>query len=773
METATANLQTGKADASRVSALEASVNTAGTGLLARTTAVETATANLQTGKADASRVTTLEATATSLTRSMPALTFAEDARFWGGNLGAADPYNVTFLTTTRGRAAQNATDFYGIVAPLAAMPAVQDTDRTYRIVAVHEAASGAPFLELRAAVNNAQYGEAGEPFYASAVFGPFAAGWHTTTANLIVPAGSGPWVRPVALLNRFTGAYLHRLLSLTIEDVTEATALSARATSLETATANLQTGKADATRVATLEARASASNLLPKSQFFPGGGLGGWTYGGDIPTPTVGLHPNEYFAPPPERPLSVYQPTSGGGYGDWYSPVMTVEPGKRYCASAFVGKVQHNSNAQWIFIEWWGPGIGYQYTSGATQSFHYNEKAGGVLLSDYKRIYQFGTAPAGAQSGRLTVRQANLGAVSTAFTYRPMFSEATDVQVEPPPWSPSASEARLSVQETASADLYGRTYARWALGAAVPGATAFIEARAETSPGAAPTSSVAIGARQFTVYNTAGSTWLKALDVQGGNVVLTGGLQAGAFIRLGNGTGWPVALKGVDFNATDGAAVSFGTDLGQLPSLTFAMNNLLPLAAGETYDVKVTGLTATGFTLSAKIAVPGTPTAYDRTASATTSAFGSGGIYISKTADPNSSDGTYRMQATGTNQHDIVGQSGGALAEDTYDYVTGEIQVWAKKSGTWNYITSVYVGSSVDRRSYSTSYQSVPGNWSMDETVQLGDSVQEVGLRPAAPSAQAVVSTFTHLIWTAPGSGSGTRTALATGASTRIRVQPQ
>lgn len=63
LETATTDLQAGKADATRVAALEATVNTAGTGLVARTGALETATVNLQTTKADATRVLSLEAQA--------------------------------------------------------------------------------------------------------------------------------------------------------------------------------------------------------------------------------------------------------------------------------------------------------------------------------------------------------------------------------------------------------------------------------------------------------------------------------------------------------------------------------------------------------------------------------------------------------------------------------------------------------------------------------------------------------------------------------------
>lgn len=61
LETATSNLATGKADASRVSTVEADLNTPTTGLKARTSAVENATVNLAANKADASRAAALEA----------------------------------------------------------------------------------------------------------------------------------------------------------------------------------------------------------------------------------------------------------------------------------------------------------------------------------------------------------------------------------------------------------------------------------------------------------------------------------------------------------------------------------------------------------------------------------------------------------------------------------------------------------------------------------------------------------------------------------------
>lgn len=558
-------------------------------------------------------------------------------------------------------------------------------------------------------------------------------------------------------------------------------ALQSSVATLQTTTADLVANKADATRVTTLEARSGGINLLRRSQFSTAinADYGPWTSGNNSLGATPGVyHYNSSWAPAGEFALFTEAPNSPGNIHDWYSELIPVEALKYYCLSVYAG-IFNASTAGSVrvlieFLNSSGAAIGYTTDTTAANCLSSDGKQGGPTLDQYKRIFIFGQAPAGSATARCYIRRTNMGITSYVFTLRPMFSEATATQTLPAPWSGAGSEARLAVEERATADLYGRTYARWAIGATVPGATAFIEARAETTPGSAPTSDVAIGARQFTVYNPAGADWKKALEVIGGNVVLSGGLQAGAFIRLGTGVGWPVALKSVDFSANDGEVVAFGTDLGALPSLSYGMNNLAPLAAGETYDVRATSLTATGFTMRAKINVPGTPVAFNRTASSASTAFGSGGIKIDKTADANSSDGLYRITGTGNNRHDFYGRGAGVTAgEDDYDYVQGDLQIWAKKGGVWGYISSLYPQTGLDRRSYSVGAQTVSIAFSFDETVQLGDSVQEVGIRMNPTDSYALASTFTNLRWTAPGTASGVRSATPNGEKTRITVRPQ
>jgi len=336
--------------------------------------------------------------------------------------------------------------------------------------------------------------------------------------------------------------------------------------------------------------------------------------------------------------------------------------------------------------------------------------------------------------------------------------------------------ARVTETEEAVADLEGRTMARWAIGAAVPGADAFIEARAELTPGAPPTSSVAIGARQFAVFNPQGQDWKKALEVSNGNVVLTGGLQAGAFIRLGNGQGWPVALRSVDFSAADGEVVSFGTDLGGLPALTFAMNNLAPLAAGETYDVRAENLTQTGFTMRAKINVPGTPSAQSISGpDVAVTIEGFPGYYIARGALPESADGVYTVAANGQQNHFVQGSSGGAIEFGNEDYQSTTLYVYARKGGVWTRVATLFAPTEADPDMYPPGPQTVTEFWSISSDVQVGSGMTDLAIVRGG-SSNGMAGSVTGVgpyTWQSAGSSSGVRTATPNGQKTRVTVRPQ
>lgn len=342
---------------------------------------------------------------------------------------------------------------------------------------------------------------------------------------------------------------------------------------------------------------------------------------------------------------------------------------------------------------------------------------------------------------------------------------------ESTPWNDSA-QSQMVAEVLAKADYL---QARWKQVNAVPGAATFITAEAENNDGT-PNSSVAIGARQVMLYNQIGGDWKKALEVINGNALFSGGLQAGAYIRLGNGNGWPVALKPVDFQATDGEVVNFGTDLGSLPSISFALNNLAPLNAGETYNVYAENLSATGFTLRAKINIPATPSnqqssqyTYNETL------FGYPGMSIYLEGKPPSPSGSYRVVANGYQEHRFLGMGGGAIETDREDRVYTTLQIWAY-NGAWVKVADITAESLVDPYQFPPNQRHIAnGSWYIDETLQMISGVTHIHIcRVGADNGRAgQISRLGPIYWQAQGTGTGVRSATPNGQKTNITVRPQ
>jgi len=222
---------------------------------------------------------------------------------------------------------------------------------------------------------------------------------------------------------------------------------------------------------------------------------------------------------------------------------------------------------------------------------------------------------------------------------------ATDAEIAAGVALPALS-ATVTTHASAIVTLQGRTTAHWATVVnAGSGATAFIAARAETSPGVV-SSSVSIGAQEFHVLYNAAGTWQKALSVSGPDVVIAGTLTTGATIYVGAGLKWPVALQSRDFMVTDGQAVSFGFNLGNTPLFDFKRDNLAPLGTAEVYKVYADAASGTGFTARLRIITPGTNTAYSLTVDTTP---GSGPTrQIDKAANPDATNNTYTLRFQGT-----------------------------------------------------------------------------------------------------------------------------
>lgn len=252
LETAAADLQAGKADATRVAALEATVNTPGSGLIGKVGSLEAATADLQAQKADATRVEVLEATA--LGARPTTINDAAGTFFSQGGAGTAPLGNA--------KVGQDASGYYfkssdtgawiarGLV-PIASGQVITVTGvwdqevsgDSARITAWAFDAAGT----MTAVTGPVTMFPVGAGNRITRSFGLAGAGAETTLPAGTVAARFG--LQP----NR-TSAGSVRGRSLTIADGTLASTLNARVGTLETATANLQTGKADAARVTSLEA---------------------------------------------------------------------------------------------------------------------------------------------------------------------------------------------------------------------------------------------------------------------------------------------------------------------------------------------------------------------------------------------------------------------------------------------------------------------------------------------------------------------------------------
>ncbi|WP_347269851.1 DUF1983 domain-containing protein [Rhizorhabdus histidinilytica] len=92
----------------------------------------------------------------------------------------------------------------------------------------------------------------------------------------------------------------------------------------------------------------------------------------------------------------------------------------------------------------------------------------------------------------------------------------------------------VTIHSGAISTLEGRTKGFWSITAnAGSGATAFISAQAETSPGVT-TSNVAFGAREVHISNPVGGAWTKVLSISGGNVQIYGNLTATGSVTTPN-----------------------------------------------------------------------------------------------------------------------------------------------------------------------------------------------------------------------------------------------
>jgi hypothetical protein len=122
-------------------------------------------------------------------------------------------------------------------------------------------------------------------------------------------------------------------------------------------------------------------------------------------------------------------------------------------------------------------------------------------------------------------------------------------------------------------------------------------------------------------------------------------LDVGGSVRVG-GRRIAVALQAFSLTAKDGDAVSFGANLGNVPTVEFDTSALPTLASGQSYDVKALNLTPSGFTMRAKIVTLGTSSTVTSSNGVSTSGTPLWKLHKIDAAD--ASDGKYTFKVTGT-----------------------------------------------------------------------------------------------------------------------------
>lgn len=567
--------------------------------------------------------------------------------------------------------------------------------------------------------------------------------------------------------------------------------LSARYSAVEQATVDLEAGKASVARVATLEARAGGANLLNKSQFkAPGGGYGTpadyapWAYGGDMALEAVGIYGwSSDWAPLGENPL-VSVASGSGSYMDWVSQKVAVEPGKRYCASVYSGLYNFpGAGYSRVFIEWLneaGGIVGYSDLSG--ESYHNTSDGsfpGGKSLSAFKRIRDFGIAPAGASTGRVYLRRSQGGYNAYVWFTRPMLSEVSATAQVAPPWTPAALEARVATAELAVSTLEGRVEASSTLLVTAGNRVSGVRFLAVDGPDASY-SSVDFLADVFRVWSPEQTTGVAPFEIRGGVVrmrdAIVDRLAIGASISVGSRR-LALAFQPFSIQVTDGVPITYGgPSIGLAPDLVFLRDGAIQQpAAGESFNFYAETSTGTGFTPRLKLTTAGTPT--NRTQ-------GPGGHNADGTASHYytllgaAASNVVNVRAVGVIQSEFFneGYSGGGgpiEVDDGTSYSDGFLTIAVfGYAGGWTRIGTLYVSPG-----FRSSYSDPPGiyNDAFDTGLQampVTPSTTHVGIAIEYEShAGSYISTLALAYQTA--GSSGTRSATPNGELTTVMVYPK
>ena len=196
-----------------------------------------------------------------------------------------------------------------------------------------------------------------------------------------------------------------------------------------------------------------------------------------------------------------------------------------------------------------------------------------------------------------------------------------------------------------------------------------------------------ITADDFRIYQSVGGSSIVPFRVFGGQTQINDALiRTLSVIPDGGGPSHRVQLRPNSLSGADGASFTFSPAYGGIPLIRPVVLQPPALAAGETYDISATSLSASGFTVRAKKFSAGTPTAQSSGAGSNV-----GGTPAWQAAKPTSADAdgnsyTYSWTATlprvsnefmGSNQY--------------YAEYEGEFDVYYDAGSGWVYAYSTYL----------------------------------------------------------------------------------
>ncbi|WP_313587143.1 hypothetical protein, partial [Aquidulcibacter sp.] len=196
-----------------------------------------------------------------------------------------------------------------------------------------------------------------------------------------------------------------------------------------------------------------------------------------------------------------------------------------------------------------------------------------------------------------------------------------------------------------------------------------------------------ITADDFRIYQSVGGSSIVPFRVFGGQTQINDALiRTLSVIPDGGGPSHRVQLRPNSLSGADGASFTFSPAYGGIPLIRPVVLQPPALAAGETYDISATSLSASGFTVRAKKFSAGTPTAQSSGAGSNV-----GGTPAWQAAKPTSADAdgnsyTYSWTATLPRvSNEFMGSN------QWYAEYEGEFDVYYDAGSGWVYAYSTYL----------------------------------------------------------------------------------